>query len=224
MQLFLAPFSRRADRTDHLVTGLVDDFLEQIRRSLVVRRFVDEVLLGKIDLTDEILRRYYDQNPAEMRRREAVSIRQIVIRIVPGASQSTRAVAREKIEAILKKVQAGEDFGELAGKYSEGPGAERGGDVGVVVRGGGAPPAIVRAAFQLEAGEVSDIVETRFGLHILLAGERMPGGPIPFEDAREAIRARVVAVEREAAIGQLVESLRDKARVEILIEPLARPE
>lgn len=194
------------------------ELLEQIRRSLIVARFIDTEVAGDIEVGDEELRRYYERNPGEMRRREAVALKQIVVRAPADASPAARLRAREKIEAILKELRAGGDFAELARRHSEGPGADRGGDVGLLIRGAGAPPAIERAAFQLAPGEISDVVETRLGYHILLAGERRPAGAIPFGEARERIRKRVTAIEREARIEAYVASLREAARIERLLE------
>jgi parvulin-like peptidyl-prolyl isomerase len=194
-----------------------EEFREQIRRSLVIARFVDREIVGDIEITEEDLRRYYDQNPTEMIRRESVPIRQILIRLRPNASEAARIEARRKIEAILEKLNAGEEFADLARRYSEGPGAEQGGDRGVLIRGGGAPPVLERAAFQLGPQETSDIIESRRGFHIIKVGERRAAGPIPFDEAKESIRARLTAMEREEKMRVYLESLRETARIERLL-------
>ncbi len=190
------------------------DFRDQVRRSLLVTRFVEREVVDGLTIEDEDLRRYYDQNPGEMTRTEAVRVSQIMARVAANAPPAARAAARQKIEEILKELRAGKDFAELARKYSEGPEADRGGDTGFVSQGGGAPPLLERAAFQLQPGQTSDIIETRIGFHILRVTERRPGGPIPFEEARPAIRARLRAREREEKIRTYLAALKEKARVE----------
>lgn len=189
------------------------EFREQIKRTLIVTRFVDRELVGDLGATEEEARRYYDQNPAEMARPEAVRLSQIVVRLTPGASQAERTAARQKIEAILKEVRAGEDFAQLARRHSEGAEAAAGGDAGLLIKGKG-PPAIERAAFSLQPGQVSDVIESRLGLHLIKVGERRPEGPAPFAEVKEAIRARLLARERKERIRAYVERLKEQARVE----------
>lgn len=189
------------------------EFREQLKRTLIVTRFVERELVGGLEATEEEARRYYDQNPAEMARPEAVRLSQIVVRLTPGASQAERIAARQKIEAILKEVRAGEDFGQLARRHSEGADAAAGGDAGLLIKGKG-PPAIERVAFSLQPGQVSDVIESRLGLHIIKVGERRPEGPAPFAEVKEAIRARLLARERKERIRAYVEQLKEQARVE----------
>ncbi|HEV8701200.1 MAG TPA: peptidylprolyl isomerase [Candidatus Polarisedimenticolia bacterium] len=195
-------------------TGVTEaEIKEQLRRTLIVTRFVDREVLSGLEVTDEEVRRYYDQNPAEMVRPEAVRLSQIMVRVTPSASQAERAAARQKIEAILKELRAGEDFAQLARRHSEGAEAAAGGDAGLLIRGKG-PPAIEKVAFSLEPGMVSDVIESRYGLHIIKVASRRPEGPIPFEDAKNAIRARLLARGREARIRAYVDRLKEQAKVE----------
>lgn len=189
------------------------DFKDQIRRTLVVTHFVDRQVVGDVRITDEDAKRYYDQNPAEVVRREAVRLRQIVVRVPPDASMEDRAKARQKIEAIFKEVRAGGDFAVLARRYSEGPEASNGGDAGWLIKGKG-PPSIERVAFTLAPGQTSDVIESRRGFHIIQVIEKRPEGPIPFDEAREKIRARLASRERQDKIRAYVDQLKEQARVE----------
>ena len=195
-------------------TGVTEaDLKGQLRRTLIVTRFVDREVLAGIEVKEEEVRRYYDQNPAEMVRPEAVPLSQIMVRVPMGASSSARAAARQKIEAILKEVRAGEDFATLARRHSEGREATSGGDAGLLIKGKG-PPAIEKVAFSLEPGTVSDIIESRLGLHIIKVGPRRPEGTIPFGEAKEAIRARLMARGSQARIREYVDRLKEQAKVE----------
>ncbi len=188
-------------------------FREQLRRSLAVTRFVDKEVTGDLKVPDEDVRLYYDQNPGEMKRSEAIRLSEILVRVPPDASAKARAAARERIEAILKELRAGGDFAGLARRHSEGPEAKNGGDGGWLPRGGGPPP-IERAAFSMQPGEVSDIIETRLGYHIIKVGERRPEGVVPFDEAKASIRARILARQRDEKIQEFVGGLRQKARIE----------
>jgi peptidyl-prolyl cis-trans isomerase C len=189
------------------------EFKDQVRRTLLVTRFVDREVVGDIKVTDEDVRRYYDQNPTEVNRQEAVHLAEILVRVAPGAAQNERAKAREKIEAILKELKSGADFADLARKYSDGPEARNGGDTGWLPRGKG-PPAIMEIAFALQPGQTSDVVETRLGFHILKVLGKREAGPIPFDEAKERIRMRLVVREREARIRSYVDDLKEKAHIE----------
>jgi len=136
------------------------------------------------------------------------------VRAKPNAPQPARAEARQKIEEILKELKGGKDFAELARKYSEGPEAARGGDSGYVSRGSAAMPAIERAAFALKPGQTSDILETRRGFHIIKVTGRRPEGPVPFDEVKEAIRAKLLAVARESRIQEYVAGLKVSSRIE----------
>jgi len=188
------------------------DFKDQLRRTLKVTRFVEREVVGDVRVPEEDVRRYYDQNPAEVNRKEAVHLSQILVRVSPDAPQQARAAAREKIEAILKEVKSGGDFADLARRYSEGR-EPQGGDTGWIVRGKG-PPAIERAAFAMQAGQTSDVVESRLGFHILKVLARRAEGPIPYDDVKERIRDRLVARERADRLRVYVEGLKEEARVE----------
>jgi peptidyl-prolyl cis-trans isomerase C len=194
-------------------------FREQIRRSLIVGRFVDTVVVPDLKVTDEEVRRYYDQNPTEMTRAEAAHIAQIMVRVAPDAPTDVRAAARDRIEAILGELRAGGDFAELARKHSDGPEVKRGGDTGWLKRGGGAPPPIEAAAFSLEAGQTSDIISTRRGFHLVKVIERRPGGAVPFENVKDSIRARLLEQDRERGIASFLEPLRTAARIERRLPP-----
>jgi len=189
------------------------EFKSQLRRTLVVTRFVEREIVGVVKVSDEEVRRDYDQNPAEMNRPEAVHLAQILVRVAPDASEESHSIARLKIEEILKGPRAGGAFAALARRYSEGPEATREGDTGWVARGQ-APPAIEHAAFALEEGQMSDVVESRLGFHILKVLERRPEGPIPFEEAKSAIRTKLVARGRDEKLRPYVEQLKEKARIE----------
>lgn len=192
----------------------IDEFRAQLRRSIVVVRYLEQEIVGDISISNEEIKRYYDGHPDEMVRKDGVRISQIVIELPSDASREVFAAARRQIEGILAEFRSGKEFDALARKHSDGPEAARGGDSGVVTRGGGALPAVERAALALQPGEMSDIVESRRGLHIILATGMRPGGVIPLEEAKADIRARLELGQREAKVAAHLAGLREKARIE----------
>src|SRR5206468_3769663 len=96
---------------------------------------------------------------------------------------------------------------------SEGPEASKGGDVGILIKGKG-PPAIEQVAFTLQPGQISDVIESRRGFHIIQVSEKRPEGTIPFDQAKDKIRALLAARERQDKIRAYVDQLKEQARVE----------
>jgi peptidyl-prolyl cis-trans isomerase C len=196
-------------------SGMSDrDFEEQVRRSLIVKRFVDRDVAPGLQVTEAQARAWYDAHPDAVSRPESVHVSQIVVQVASGADATTRATARRKIEEILKELKSGKDFAEMARLHSDGPEAKSGGDAGWLWAGGGALPPVERAALALQPGQMSDIVESRRGFHIIKATERLPAGPIPFAEASERITARLLDEQRDERVRVFVAELRRGARIE----------
>ncbi len=124
---------------------------------------------------------------------DEVHARHILIRVDPGADDAAKSKARAEAEDVLKQVRAGGDFAALAKEHSKDPGsAAKGGDLGFFPRGR-MVPAFDAAAFALEPGQVSDVVETPFGFHIIKVEEKKPGGVRPFDAVREQIEKELTA-------------------------------
>ena len=131
---------------------------------------------------------YYDEHRDDrFTAPEEVRARHILIKLPPAADEKARAAARTKAEDVLAKVKKGADFAKLAQDVSEDPGtAGKGGDLGLFSRGH-MVPAFDTAAFALEPGAVSDVVETPFGFHIIKVEEKLPGGQKPLDAVRDEI-------------------------------------
>jgi len=190
------------------------DLDDQVRRNLAVKRFIETEVARGIEVTDAQARAWYDQHPEAVTRSESVRISQIVVPLPSTATPAQRSDARQKIEAILKELQGGKDFAEMVRLHSEGPEAKKGGDSGWIWAGGGALPAVERAALALKVGQTSDIVESRRGFHLLKATDRRPAGPIPFAEAKPGVLERVRAEARDEKIRLYLADLRRNAKIE----------
>jgi peptidyl-prolyl cis-trans isomerase D len=124
---------------------------------------------------------------------DEVRARHILIKVDPAADADAKSKARAEAEDLLKQVRAGGDFEALAKAHSKDPGsATKGGDLGFFPRGR-MVPAFDAAAFALEPGQVSELVETPFGFHIIKVEEKKKGGVRPFEAVREQIEKELTA-------------------------------
>src|SRR4029453_14159649 len=138
--------------------------------------------------SDAAIQAYYDEHRADrFTAPEEIRARHILIKQAPDADEKQRAEARKKAQDVLDKVKKGADFAKLAQQVSEDAGsASKGGDLGLFSRGK-MVPAFDAAAFALEPGAVSEIVESPFGLHNIKGDEKLPGGPKPLEAGRQEI-------------------------------------
>lgn len=157
-----------------------------IKRDMAIQQLIDKEVDQKVKITDEEGKTFYDTNPQLFQQPEQVKASHILIKVDEGASEENKAEARKKIKEIQQKVQKGEDFAELAKTYSEGPSAPRGGDLNFFGRGQMVKP-FEDAAFSLEPNETSDIVETKFGYHLIKVVDKQPAKKIAYADVKDRI-------------------------------------
>lgn len=139
----------------------------------------------KSNTTEEQLKAYFNANKDHFDRVE-VKVRHVVLRVGKNAAPVERAAAKEKLEAVRAEVAAGKlDFAAAAKKHSHCPSAPTGGDIGYIARKGGlVDEAFCKAAFALKPNELSGVVETDFGFHILQVTDRKPVRRAPTRSPR----------------------------------------
>jgi hypothetical protein len=142
-----------------------------------------EVVLDAAGAGEDVLRARYRTNP-----HPELVVRHLLIRAERGEARATREAARQQAEAALARARAGEPFAELAAEVSEEPGADRRGGLLESGREGSWVREFWDAAVALEEGEVSDVVETVYGYHVLKLEERRA---VPFEEARHRVAEEV---------------------------------
>jgi len=152
--------------------------------------FSPETYKSKVTITDDELRDYYDEHENEYVQEEEVRARHILAKVVEGASEKVEQEAKKKMEGLLAKVSAGEDFAKLAKENSDCPSSSKGGDLGFFGRGQMAKP-FEDTSFSLEVGQVSDVVKTEFGYHIIKVEERKEAETQEFEQVADEIRTKL---------------------------------
>lgn len=189
-------------------------FVNSIPEKRQLRYFVlsDKEVESKVTVDSGDLQRYYASHPDNYRVPERVKVRHILISAPqPGADgkvdQKAMDEARAKAADVLKQVKAGGNFAELAKKYSQDPGsAANGGELGWVVRGRTVPE-FEKTAFAQGPGQISDLVQTSYGFHIIQTEEKEAAHLKPLSDVRGEIET---AVKAEKA-GALLEKARNAA-------------
>ncbi|MCP5057228.1 MAG: hypothetical protein GY937_10940 [bacterium] len=173
----------------------------------------EEAVQALLDNEAEQLQEAYEKRRSEFDRPEEVRARHILIRKAEDGDEASGAAADEKLEAALARLEGGEAFADVAAELSDDPGSQaRGGDLGFFSRG-----RMVKefedVAFNLEPGQVSDVVESSFGRHIILLEEKRAAQITPFEEAREQIARDLALTDAStAAAREKAETLAERVR------------
>jgi peptidyl-prolyl cis-trans isomerase C len=187
----------------------------QVERALAIQKYID-TYAAKASVDDKDIWAYYDKNRASFRVPEQVKASQILIKTDPSWDQAKKAAARKRIDDIHAKLKSGQDFESLARTYSEDPSASKGGDLGYVRTGQVLKP-FEDALFALKPGEVSDVVETSLGFHIIKAVDRKSETTIPFEKVKDQLKSALKQEKGQQEANASIAKVREKARVEIML-------
>jgi peptidyl-prolyl cis-trans isomerase D len=170
--------------------GQKDSYKTQPQIRVRYLKFEPEDYVARVEISGDEISEYYAEHPDEFQNPKTVEARHILIKVEQGAAAEAVAAARKKIEDILKKARGGEDFAELARQYSEGPSKSKGGHLGSFRRDAMVKP-FSDKAFSMQAGEISDPVQTRFGWHIIKVEKVNEATVTSLDDARDNIRKQL---------------------------------
>jgi peptidyl-prolyl cis-trans isomerase C len=187
-----------------------------LRRQMGYIKLLETQDPNGLAVTEAEARKYYDENPNEFTIPEQVRASHILISTEatdPNADPNqVKSQAREKAEGLLKQVRDGADFAALAKENSACPSASEGGDLGMFARDRMVPP-FEQAAFGLKVGEVSDVVETEFGFHIIKVTERQDPNTVTFAAAKDRLVNRLEMRKAQTAFNKYVAALQEKAKI-----------
>lgn len=195
----------------------LDQLRAQARTSLEVSKVIDVEVTSKIAVQDAEVNTFYQQNLEKFKQGESVHASPILIGLPQNPTPEQKAEAKTKAQAVLKQVRGGADFATVARASSQDPGsAQNGGDLGFFPKGQ-MTPAFEEAAFKLKPGSVSAVVEKPFGFHIIKAHERRAPRTAPFAEVSGQIKDFLAQGQREQKLEQLVEQVKAKGKIEILV-------
>lgn len=184
------------------------------RESLTVSKFLDGTIRKTIKVSAEEIAKFYAEHTSDFRHPDLVRTSQIFIR-PEGTSAAQDASARERAEALLARIQKGEDFEALARDHSMSDSASRGGDLGFYSREALAPE-YAEVAFSQPPGSVQ-LARTQMGYHIIKVGEMKKEGLSSLEEVKPELAKFLEEQKYQSALDALVQQLRQKSKVEILI-------
>ena len=198
--------------------GLTEPELRRITaETIMVRQYIETVLLAGLTITDEDLATYYQAHPKEFEHGEQVRLRMILIEAKPSADETTRAAARTKVESIRARLLAGEDFATLARQFSDDATKANGGEIGWVSKGR-LMLELEPAVFALEPGKVSDVLGSSYGFHLFRAEERKPAGSSTLAEVKDNLRSFLRGRKAESIVREKVDSLRAGAKI-VYLDP-----
>lgn len=194
------------------------ELLKTLREEAVIQKYVGTKIFNSVQVTDQAARQFYDQNQDKMQRPERVHAKHVLIGVQPNASAEDKQKARAKAEDVLKRAKAGEDFGKLASENSDDPGSKvQGGDLSWFSRGQMVPP-FDQAVFALaKPNDLSDVVETQFGYHVIQLVEKQGPSAVPFEEAKPRIDQMLKQQQAGKRLQDRVEELKKKGKVEVFL-------
>lgn len=186
---------------------------EQEIRQFLGHKNLHEKIAGEVPITDEEARAYYELNIGSFKKQEAVNARHILL-MTKGVTPDVKAAREKQIGEIREKLIAskGEDFSQVAASFSDCPTKSKGGSLGDLHRGDTVPP-FEKMAFSLDVGEISPVVETQFGYHIITVDKKTDAGTSPYEEVAANIKLRLAAEAQEKRVSAYHEKLRAAATV-----------
>jgi peptidyl-prolyl cis-trans isomerase C len=186
-----------------------------MRNNLIVKEVVDRRRSEVSTITDEEVRAYYDTHPEEFGPKPQAHAQHILIRTNPAMTEEEKATARDRAESLSAQARQGADFAALAAEHSEDPSAAQNrGDLGWFPAGTMVPP-FEQAAFAMEPGQVSDVVETQFGYHVIKLLEKGETTAMPFDQVAVGIRNRLGEQGLQTRFRAMLDSLRTAGNVEV---------
>lgn len=187
---------------------------EAARKDIVINNLIAQRFASKAEVSEAEARKYYEENKLKLfTQGERIKVSHILIGVAKGATPEVKKQAREKALAVLKRVKGGEPFAEVAKKESTSPTKEQGGSLGIIGKGQSLPP-FEKAAFALKPGQISDVVESPVGYHVIKVEQKLAPATERYEDVKNAIAGNIKREKIRQMLTAYVEQLRGKAKIE----------
>lgn len=197
---------------------------ELMINNFLATQYLQKEIIDKIILTEDKAKAYYKAHPDTFKSPEMVRARHILIKAESGASDEEKKKSKARAEELLQKLKKGEDFAKLAAEVSDDTGTKaKGGDLDFFPKGT-MIPAFDEAAFSLKPGELSKVVETEYGYHIIKVEEKKEALLEPYEKIAEKVKDQALQEMRKAAATEFVEKALKNAKVEINPGLITKPQ
>lgn len=208
-----AEFQKKLTET-HMTLAQLED---QQRRDILNAKTIEAEVEPKANVTPQDLDTYYKANEQQFKEPEQVRASHILFSVAKDATPAAKQATRTEAEGVLKRAKSGEDFAALAKQYSKDPGsAAVGGDLNYFPKEQMVPP-FSAAAFAMKPGEISGLVESEFGIHIIKVTDRRAERTVPLAEVSDRLGQFLKQKRQQELMQQYLMSLKTKYRVEVLI-------
>lgn len=198
--------------------GLSEALLRnQIHKTMVADLLIKKEIIPNIKITDDEIKTFYEKNITHFKRPEEVHALHILLSVKKGDSNKKKEAVKKKLVALQKRILEGEDFAALAKKYSQDKGSKNNSDLGYFAKGIMVKP-FEEAAFKLKPNEVSDIVETEYGYHLIKVLDHRSAIDPGFEKSKPKIRSILFDEKLRKELELFIKPLREKAKIQVFIK------
>jgi peptidyl-prolyl cis-trans isomerase C len=198
----------------------VREQLEYSMNDYLAQEYLKKAVLKDVAVTEEEMRKHYQENEKTYTLAAQAKARHILVKVAPNAPEADKKKAREKAEVLLKRVREGQDFAKVAEESSEDPASQKkGGDLGYFSRGRMVKP-FEDVAFSMKPGQVSEIVETQFGFHIIKLEDLKEARIRPFDEVKEMVKSQLTLNLNKGKQEEFLKNLYKEAGIEIHPERL----
>ena len=181
----------------------------------LAKGYVQKNVISKVKVTDKDVEEYYKNNPKEFEKPETVKARHILIGFKGDMTEDQKKELRKKADDVLKKAKRGDDFGQLASEYSDDPGSKtKGGELGYFPRGNMVPE-FENAAFNLKPGDISDVIETPYGYHIIKVEDKKAAEMPAFDSIKEQVKIKATQAAEQKKINEFIEKAKKDTKATI---------
>lgn len=194
--------------------GSLEAVKKEIRSQLIRMRILRREVKDKVIVTEEEIGAYYNKHRSEYEGNESVRIKHLMLPFPGEADQKVKERIKRDAEGLRERIRKGEPFDALVAKYSKGPAVDQGGDVGFIEKGV-ILPEVEAVAFSLPPGEISPVIESDVGVHIIQVIDKRGAGLKPIAAVREEIIAKIEEEKLESKFEQWIVSVRAKSHIEI---------
>ena len=192
----------------------LEAYKNHIRDQILVSKMTRFELGRRITVSDRKILKYYQANQKDYWEEVKIKVRHILILLDKEASSDKKNESYKHINGILSEIKNGKDFSDAAVEYSEDVSASSGGDVGYIEKGKMVPE-FEKVVYSLKEGEISNVVETEFGFHIIKVDEIRPGRTLPLNEVKDKIKNILSVEKQKSAYAAWVKELRETAFIEI---------
>lgn len=192
-----------------------EDFRKELEKGARVNKLVEQACTGVEEPTEQDVTDFYEAHKSEYVTEPKVLCQHILVKVEENSTSDEKSAAFEKILAIKERIAAGGNFAEEAEKNSDCPSGREGGSLGWFGPGMMVPE-FDKVAFEMKKGEVSGVVTTQFGYHIIYKADEQSGGQQTLVDVHDQIKDLLRHEARGKAVDAFVAELREKAEIEFM--------